>query len=238
MKKYLAVAATFAIFSPLANAQASDSGWSDVHGTIGVRAWRVDWTSWFGQDIYKHADLETTITPVASVRYKDFLVSGSYMLGRDFQFPFAGYPQTERKEYDVNLGYFLLPGLAATIGYKYVKYDVADNVYHWNAKGLTAGLSGSAPLAPWVSLYGNAAYGKPKVTGVRDFNDARGKYLLTELGVAFPLRSVNESMTGFVVTAGYRYQRIGAVRNTGPVSPTGEMFEYAQGPVIGISFSL
>ena len=243
MRKHLAVAATLAILSPVANAQSPDSGsgmfdFKDLHGTVGVRFWRTDWSTWFGvtRPQYVNADLETTVTPVASVRYKDFLVSGSYLLRKDFKFPFPNYPPTERREYDLNVGYFLLPGLAASIGYKNVKYDTVDSSYIWNAKGVTVGLSGSAPLGPWTSLYGNLAYGRPKLQDNAIFNSVRAKYLLTELGLAFPLGQLSESMSGVVVTTGYRYQRIGAVPNVAGVFG-GELFEYTQGAVIGITYS-
>jgi hypothetical protein len=174
---------------------------------------------------------------LASLRYKEFLVSGSYMTETDFRFDPTYAPK--RKEYDINLGYFLLPSLAATVGYKHVNYETTD-VYDWTTKGWTVGMSGSAPLAPWMSLYGNLAYGRPKIndnSGV--FTGQRAKYLLTEFGLAFPLGQVSPSLTGFLVTAGYRYQRIGAQPNSG-ISGVGtrELFEYTQGAVLGFSYSM
>ena len=238
MKMHLIVAAAVAVLSPLAaHAQSSDSGmfdFKDVHGTIGVRLWRSDWSTWYDVYEYRHADMASTVVPVASVRYKDFLLSGSYVLRKEFEFPGTTNPiPVKRKEYDVNLGYFIYPGLAATVGWKNITYD--NRGYHWVTKGLTVGLSGSAPIAPVVSLYGNLAYGRPKINdrGVY-FNDTHAKYLLTEVGLAFPLGQLSNSMSGVVVTAGYRYQRVGAV----PKFTSVEVFEYAQGPVIGISLSL
>lgn len=248
MKVHLAAAAaTLAILSaPVATAQSSpDSMFNELHGTIGVRFWRVDWSTWFQTAVpntnvrlaeYRNGDFETTITPVASLRYRDFLLSGSAMASRDFSFPNVSY-QFDRREYDVNLGYFLAPGLIASLGYKNVKYETSDGEYTWNLKGVTVGMSGSAPLAPWASLYGNVAYGRPKLKDNAVFNDVRAKYLLTEVGLAFPLAHMNDSMRGFVVTAGYRYQRIGATPNVNP-SPGHELFEYTQGPVVGLSFSM
>ena len=102
-------------------------------------------------------------------------------------------------------------------------------------------MSGSAPVHPTTSLYGSFAYGRPKITDFAGgaayaFNGARSHYLLTEMGLAFPLGAMDQSMTGFVVTAGYRYQRIGAKVNTGNFSAP-ELYETAQGPVIGMSYS-
>jgi hypothetical protein len=227
----------------LAQANPSDSSsfdMSEIHGTIGVRMWRVDWQSWFfpANPTYHNADLETAVIPVGSLRYKDFLVSGSYLLSKDFQFnPAPDYPTTERREYDVNLGYFVVPGLAVSLGWKDVKYDTSDGGYTWHLKGPTLGLSGSAPLAPWSSLYGSLAYGRPKLKDNAVFNDVRANYLLTELGLAFPLGHFSDSLHGFVVTAGYRYQRIGAKSNVAGAT-SDELFENTQGAVLGISYSM
>jgi hypothetical protein len=244
MRKQILVVALAAALSPLAThaqAQSSDSTWmpdmSEVHGTIGLRLWRTDWSTWYDVYEYHHADQLTAVIPVASLRYKNFLVSGSYMIRKEFEFPSTteGAPPipVKRNEYDVNVGYFIYPGLAATVGWKNIDYD--NRGYHWRAKGLTVGLSGSAPLAPVVSLYGSAAYGWPKIDdGQTFFNDTRAKYLLTEVGLAFPLGQLNDALGRVVVTAGYRYQRVGAVPNFSGV----EVFEYAQGPVLAITIGL
>ena len=249
MRKHLFTAAAVAALSPLAAQaqQSQDSTWFDtgeLHGTIGVRLMDMAWTSWFTSATtpvfveYREANKETTVTPVASVRYKNFFLSGSYMLNKDFDFPLPNYPRTERKEYDINLGYFIVPGLAASVGYKNVKYDTSDGGYRWEAKGPTLGLSGSAPVSPYASLYGNFAYGWPKLHDDFAFNDKNGKYLLSELGLAFPLGALTPSMNGFVATVGYRYQRIGAVANGDPSVAGRELFEYSQGAVIGFSYSM
>lgn len=249
MRKNLFIAAAIAALSPLAShaQQSQETNWLDmgeVHGTVGLRLMGMDWTSWFttnGTPVaveYLKADKEVTVTPVVSLRYQNFLVSASYMLNHDFNYPIPNYPQTERKEYDINLGYFILPGLAASVGYKNIKYDTSDGQYRWEAKGPTLGLSGSAPLAAYTSLYGNFAYGWPKLNDNFAFNDKKGKYLLSEVGLAFPLGALTPSMNGFVATLGYRYQRVGAVAN-GNASVAGrELYETSQGAVLGFSYSM
>ena len=246
MKRHHFVIAVAAALFPLATpAQTSDSsGWmpdmADVRGTIGVRFWRTDWSTWYTvyplEVSYAHAQLETTVTPVASIRYKDFLVSGSYLLEHGFRFP-GNTTEAKRKEYDVNLGYFVFPGMAVTLGWKNLTYtNEGLNHYKWVTKGLTAGVSGSAPIAPMVSLYGNVAYGRPKINDRDRYfaGDTRGKYLLTELGLAFPLGQMNSALGGLVVTTGYRYQRVGGMAKGSPY----EVFEYTQGPVLGITYSM
>jgi hypothetical protein len=226
------VAAAAALTPIVSEAQSTDTLLpEDVRATVGVRFWNTDWSTWYSAYEYRHAGGTTPVIGVASVRYKDFLVSGSYLFPHDFQFP-DNPNAVRRSEYDVNFGYLIYPGLVATVGWKDINYDSAD--YRWKTKGVTLGLSGSAALSPVVSMYGNVAYARPKVDdGGVNFSDSSGKYLLTELGLAFPLGQLNSSLAGAVVTAGYRYQRVGAVAKFGT-----EVFEYTQGPVIGLSFSL
>jgi hypothetical protein len=213
----------------------------DVRATLGVRFWRTDWSSWFdpARATYLSADIPTTVIPVASVRYQNFVISGSYLLEKNFTFPpltGTGTTSVPREEFDINLGYFILPSVAAVVGYKHIEYSVG--AYKWEGKGPTIGLSGNAPLANWASLYGNVAYGRLKLTDNDAFSGARGKYLLTEIGVAFPLGQWDASLSHFVVTAGYRYQKLGAFPNFNTSYPHRELFEYTQGPVIGLAVSL
>jgi hypothetical protein len=238
MKKQLALFAFAAAVLPTAAQAQVDPGWVDwkeVHATLGVRFWRTDWTTWYDPYVYRDAPDQTTVIPVASLRYKNFLMSGSYMVGKKFTFP-EGFGTEERKEYDVNIGYFILPGLAATLGWKHLQYNDQATPYKWETSGWTVGLSGSAPIASTVSIYGNMAYGRPKVDDKSAFRDVRGKYFLTELGLAFPLGAMTDTLTGVVVTAGYRYQRVAAVPN-GPTFDPVEVFEYTQGPVLGVSYA-
>jgi hypothetical protein len=232
MKMPALILAAIAAFVPLASDAQERFLPDDIRATLGVRMWRTDWSTWYDEYEYRHAKDESPVVVVGSVRWKDFLVSGSYMVRQEFEFPLTTVP-VKRNEYDVNLGYFIYPGLVATVGYKNIKYENA--AYNWETKGFTVGLSANAPIAPMVSIYGNIAYGRPKIYDRNTFfNDTRSKYLLTEVGLAFPLGQLDNSLSSFVVTAGYRYQRVGAVPNF----TSTEVFEYAQGPVIGISMSL
>jgi hypothetical protein len=210
----------------------------DIHGTVGVRAWRVDWATWFDYYDYRNGSLANAVIPVASLRYKNFLVSGSYMARKEIEFPYPyinGNYRFGRSEYDVNAGYMIVPGLVVTAGYKNINYNGSD--LDWEAKGPTIGVAGSAPLSSWVSVYGNAAYGRLKLTDSgHTFTKARGKYLLTEVGLAFPLGNFSSTLSSVVATFGYRYQRLGTYPNA-PTSLPIELFEYTQGPVAGLSLS-
>lgn len=66
---------------------------------------------------------ETSIIPIVSARYRDFFASASYLGKTDYSAtqPATGLPYNfEREEYDLNFGYYILPGLAVTVGYKNV----------------------------------------------------------------------------------------------------------------------
>jgi hypothetical protein len=219
------------------NAAAQDLMPQDMHIAVGVRMWRTDWTTWnnVANRDYGSADLRWSAIPVVSLTYRDWLVSTSYQVPGTFDFNQFGY-SFRRKEFDANVGYFVVPGrLAVTLGYKDVRYTSEKTPYSWQAKGPTVGLTGNAPLADWAALYGNMAYGRPKLDDVTHFVGQKGSYLLTEFGLAFPLGAHSDALSGAVVTAGYRYQRISAYPSVSSV-PHNELYEVTQGPVIGIAY--
>jgi hypothetical protein len=243
-----AVAAALLPFAAAAQGSPASSGLlpDDVSVTVGARVWHTRWTTWLSPEAvvsYFPARIEPTITPVVSVRYQRFFVSGSYLVDKTFHFLedsplLLGQDRLsfKRNEYDVNFGYFLMPGLAVTVGWKNVNYEGDPGDYRFVAKGPTIGLSGNAAISPAVSLYGNLAYGRPKLHdygGV--YEKEKGKYLLTEFGLAFPLGSVHSSMSRVVATAGYRYQRVSGYPNATELQT--QLFEYAQGPVVGLSYT-
>ncbi len=72
----------------------------------------------------------------------------------------------KRKEYDINIGYYILPTLVISLGYKRADIDRASDLIasSYKLKGLLAGVSGSAPIADRLSLYGSFAYGLARET--------------------------------------------------------------------------
>ncbi len=238
--------------------------WKDVHATVGLRLWQTEWTTWANSsepNAYVTGGLKRTVIPLVSVRYRNFFVSGSTVLKATFDFPpvttfNVDFPRQtnvidpfsfSRKEYDVNLGYFIVPDrLAVSVGWKNIKFSNAR--YAKEVKGPTVGLSATAPIAAYLSVYGNLAYGIPKVkdtdpqTGQSGllFRDARGRYLLTEFGVAVPLGHFADALTGATLTAGYRYQRVSVYPNGDPtaiVFANVSTYDLTQGPVIGVSMT-
>ena len=244
--------------------------------TIGLKTWVTSWNTWFlqqstngipgqaapsliiGNDVFnRKAESEVTIIPQLTVRNGPWLVSGSALAKKDFTFFLSNRGSNslelneasfERKEYDVNFGYSLAPGATVTLGWKDLRYKGGG--YNYNAKGPTIGFSGSAPLAAGLSMYGNLAYGRPKINEAAGTEKKRGNYLLTEIGLAYPLAQMNEGLKTAVVTAGYRYQRLssGTITSTSYAVVNGqvgqvlgeravELVDITEGVTLGVSFT-
>jgi hypothetical protein len=248
-KTALASALLFAGLSPGASF-AQMPQWEDTSVTIGLKTWVTNWNTWFSQtstngvpgvvpptlvisnDVFnRKAESEVTFIPQLTLRNGPWLLSGSALAKKDFTFFLnnrGGLQELnevtfERKEYDVNVGYAIAPGVAVTLGYKDLRYEGGS--YKYNAKGPTIGISGSAPLAMGASMYGSIGYGRPKINEDAGTEKKRGSYLLTEIGLAYPLGQLNEGLKTTVVTAGYRYQRL----SSGNV--TSESFSVVNGQV-------
>jgi hypothetical protein len=242
--------------------------------TIGLKTWVTSWNTWFTQntandvgnfadtavikDVFnRKADTEVTFIPQLTVRNGPWLVSGSALAKKDFTFFLSNRNgnqlaevSLERKEYDLNVGYSLAAGAIVTLGWKDLRYENSGG-FKYTAKGPTIGISGSAPLAAGISMYGNIGYGRPKITSNSgEVEKQRGSYILTEVGLAYPLAQMNEGLKTAVVTAGYRYQRLSSGNvtartvavNNGVVGATlgeraVELVDVTEGFTLGASFT-
>ncbi|MGA0609246.1 hypothetical protein [Caldimonas sp. KR1-144] len=177
--------------------------------SVGVRAWYTDWStfSYFAPDGVNNLALTQVSAnekfawlPLISVRYGDFFASFSGMPSTDFHFVEGG--TGTRKEYDLNIGYAVLPGLALTLGYKKVSQGDGDAVYR--PAGPVIGVNLNAPMSgPW-SLYGAVGLGWLKTPGGDDIQfDA--DYRLAELGLAYTIDG-GAWIKSWTFTGGYRIQ--------------------------------
>ncbi|MBX3621337.1 MAG: hypothetical protein KF891_15310 [Rhizobacter sp.] len=195
------------VLSVAAASQAQDQP-SALSVSLGVKAWNTEWTT-FGYDTNGAGQTVLTqvaandkliFVPLVSLRYRDFIGSVSGYTGTDYDF--IGGGTNTRRELDANVGYFVLPGVALTLGYKKVGQKAATDNYE--LAGPVLGASATAPLGRDVSLYGAFGLGRMKSTGSSTVKfDA--DYRLTELGLAYTLatQSVAKAVS---FTLGYRTQ--------------------------------
>jgi len=197
-------------------ALAQDAGLSV---SVGARAWYTEWTTFSyytetvnGKDVNKaliqsSAGHKLALVPVVAVRYGNFV--GTLSAFPSTRFSFANGDNGTRKEFDLNLGYVLMPGLTATLGYK--KISQRDGPTRYEPAGPIFGLSGNAPLAGAYSLYGAFGLGRLKTPASDDKNVVKFKadYRLTEVGVASTFNS-DWLLRRWTLTAGYRIQVMGS----------------------------
>ena len=179
--------------------------------SAGARAWYTQWTT-FGYYAPANVNLALTqvsgpatwvVLPTVSLRYGNFI--GSFSAFPATNFTFSDASASKREEFDLNLGYAVLPGLNLTLGYKKIAQRGAD--FRYEPAGPVLGLSGNAALAGALSVYGALGLGQLKTptSGGDKVVKFKAAYRLTEVGLAYTLPA-----TGFVkrwtLTAGHRIQ--------------------------------
>jgi hypothetical protein len=190
-------------------ALAQDSGLSV---SVGARAWYAQWTtfSYFVQNNVNQAltqvsaDNKLVVVPTVSVRHGDFVGSLSALPSTSFTFADGG--SGKRREFDVNLGYTVMPGLTTTLGYKKVSQRDGDTRYE--PAGPVLGVNGNAPLSGAFSMYGALGFGRLKTPANAAVNFT-ADYRLTEVGLAYGLDSGGWPRR-WTFTAGYRIQVMGS----------------------------
>lgn len=192
--------------------------------SAGVRAWYTSWTTFtyiadpndptralgLGQ---KTADPRLVVMPSIGLRWRDWSATFSALPSTTYDLPGA---TGARQEYDLTLGWSLMPGLIVTAGYKRVLQREGDVRYE--PKGLVAGLSGTAGLeGPWA-LYGNVAVGRLKTSGAQSRTNVKFEtdYRVAEVGVGYTVVSGAWGVRRWTVTGGYRIQVLGSREAFGP----------------------
>jgi hypothetical protein len=212
LRQGLLIAAAAAL--PMSGAMAADG---DFSATVGLKAWVNSWSTWngfFGYDsglnevshVYNVETSNTTAwIPSVSVRYKDFMVGGSYFAKRSYDLG-AGFRDVKREEFDLIGGYYVLPTLAVIAGYKEVNQWFANGKYKYS--GPIVGFSASAPLTSGFSLYGTAAVGLGSLDAKRPSGSTTdADYRLGEVGLAYAF-NVGGGVKSLIGTVGYRSQVI------------------------------
>lgn len=234
MKSRIAVLATAVL--ALGVCQSSLAA-DDLTTTIGVRLWSNKWSSWDAQPSVPAAGVQSSVEnytsngkaaflPAVSVRYKDFSFSGSMMTNTSYGFNFAGGTgSAERKEYDLAVGYFLLPSVSVNLGYKSVTQKFSGTPDKYEYQGPFVGVSASAPLGNQWAVYGSVAVGRldaefPAFVAAPALLSSRNNtadYRLSEVGIAYAFGPVFAGAKNVALTIGYRAQ----VLDTGLTLPQG-----------------
>jgi len=227
---HLIVVAVVGLVSAEASAQ-SDVNEGNVSFFTSVKLWANEWQiSTFEQRpivlpngaIAVQDGARTTVSDVKFVPiltigagYGNFIASANYFPSTTYDTKGALNGNVSRSEYDITVGYKLLPGLAASIAYKEAKQSKIADLPVSNAQKVRAGLlglSGSAPIGEGLSIYGNFAYGLGKQDsdtvnplGEKSYDVAYRigefglSYLVHEGGPRSPLKTA-------AISVGYRAQ--------------------------------
>jgi hypothetical protein len=235
---------------------------SDLSITVGLKGWESSWTTWrpatveystgaVGITQALTSDTRFVLTPQASIRYDNFLLSASYLTPETY--PLTGNIDNQlnppvtvsgrRYELDVNGGYYVLPGLALTLGYKQIRQDYGAGELVWG--GPTIGVAGAAPLGSsnWA-LYGSYAFGYFKLnlpvdspdTGANQ-NSFNADYSVGEMGLSYGL-NIGHVLKFIRFSAGYRAQVLStldyALAGINGTVTRQTQHDYTQGPTVAI----
>jgi hypothetical protein len=231
----------FANIAAAADTEETTKVGSDIYFTLGYKTWFNTWQTPFntyppegGANIMSLTS-ETVAAPIfsASLKVSNFLIAGSFMKTPDYKFPdtedvlvagptptsvpppgevfYTSKTSASRKENDINLGYYITPSMAITIGMKNIKQTYNDlyadgsifSTFSTKYSGPIVGITGGGRLGESdFAFYGNLSYGVLKGEFEGDPQKFDATYSSTELGIAY--RPV--SFLSFLV--GYKYQTI------------------------------
>jgi hypothetical protein len=171
------------------------------------------------------SSLEIIPITTMGIQYNSITLSANYFANTNFSTSDTPHTTVGRKEWDVALGYAVLPNLTASISYKSATVDRSASSNAQALLGLNSlgykidawliGLSANAPLQDSLSLYGNMAYGiaKQKVDGGQDSSltmTFNGNYSIGEIGLSY--RLIGATNSGFLknlnAQLGYRVQSV------------------------------
>lgn len=217
-------------------AQAQDPGLSV---SIGARAWQTEWTtfSYYAPPETPNesvaltqvsANGELALMPLVSARYGKFVASMSGFPSTSFAF--GDGTRGKREEFDANVGYYVLPRLAVTVGYKQVSQS--GDAGRYRPSGPVLGLSCNASLDGAWSLYGSLGVGWLE-TPSGDEIDFEADYRLAELGLAYTLNG-NRWPRAWTLTAGYRIQVMNSKDAFPQDNPTQDGLDTTQGFTLGV----
>lgn len=191
-------------------------------------------------------NFEVVPIPVASVRWKDFFVSASYFAQTDYHF--GTLVDAEREEFDVAMGYYVLPPyLALAAGYKYINQKIGPVDY--DIDGPTVGFVGAVPMKYGFSLYTNFAFGFLEANSaafeeafdsfVLD-DDRESNYWLVDTGIAWTYNMKETApellLSQATVTLGYRHQQV-ETEGVATFNDDDDGIDTTRGVALGVNFT-
>jgi hypothetical protein len=232
--------------------------------SIGTKLWFNEWTTWntptnaAGETVITSSDsddYEFIPIPAISVKYQELIVSASYFVDTNYNFPTRA--SADRKEWDVTVGYYIFPPyLALTVGFKDIeqRIPIVSDDFGFDIAGPIVGFAGAVPMKWGFSLYGSFAYGF--LESESDFfemntpgdDDRDSAYWLVETGIAYTHKlqnlPVNLLLSSATVYAGYRHQQV-ETDDVGIFSAPGvsggntadDGLDITRGMVIGVNLS-
>jgi len=257
----------FANTASAADTEETSKVGSDIYFTLGYKTWFNTWQTPFnsyppmgGTNIMSLTS-QSVAAPIfsASLKISDFLIAGSFMKTPDYAFPdyedvlvtgptptTASFPfytfrtTASRKENDINVGYYITPAMAITIGIKNVKQTYNDidittgaiwSTFWTKYSGPIVGITGGGRLGESnFAFYGNLSYGFLKGEFEGDPQKFDANYSSTELGIAY--RPV--SFLSFL--AGYKYQTIDS-KLTDPAFNNQVALDVTKGFILGANLT-
>jgi hypothetical protein len=221
----------------------------------GAKLWENTWESWIvvptpfnrgSREVIETINSNTrlAVIPQLSIRYGDWLATVSALTPTNYSLTPSWGTQlaASRYEIDGNFGYYVLPGLALTAGYKEVEQKFGGS-FKWH--GPTLGASGTASLGRGFSLYGTVGVGYMKAelpfADGADQTSLNANYALGEAGVAYSFAGLGRLTRSLNVTLGYRAQTLTTrgygladTSTTQPIVSRQDVRDTTQGPTLSV----
>jgi len=205
--------------------------WQNARFFVGLRLWVTQWDVpfvsvvpvQFGgipalQGTPTTSASNTKVMPMPTVGVS----AGKWLLASTFA-PTTSYDcrctlgDVDRREFDVNLGYEVIPRLYVSLGYKEAEQKKFAPDFlgpsDVKIKAVLVGANASAQLTETVSLYGNAAYGFARYSS--DLPDPEGhshydgSYQIGEIGLSWRVgQFLGSPFQNTSVALGYRFQSL------------------------------
>lgn len=230
----------------------------DTTMVLGYKLWVNEWhtvTPNFAGGFNSIATQGVLSIPSLSLKHKNFFTSISHAVSGKYPFPYfterntvgaqvAENVEASRHETDFNVGWYVIPNLMVSMGYKNVEqhYDQTSSVgtfkgtstskTHYN--GVTFGVGAAAPIGHGWSIYGNGVGGFMDVTYTpSELEHDFANYVGSELGFAWKPQDVPVSLS-----IGYKYQVINTHvdRLNSKVVDNQTAVDMTQGYILGVNY--